>query len=145
MASSLLMTGGTCMLPGFFTRLEQELIGLLQSKQQLNPVSPRKLRRTHDNRFSPLANLHSHIAILNSPATGLHPKTGSAPAFSPHTLPWIGASLAIALKTSGEEITREKWDDRPNLKRSTSTAPFSSKSQSLFQMPDWTVPRLLSI
>jgi actin-related protein 10 len=135
MASSILLVGGASMLPGFAARLEQELVRTLQSKHQIAPISPRKLRRTHKTRFHPISNLHADVAVLNNPTPGQHPRSGSASAFSPHLLPWIGASLAVALKTSGEEITRDQWDDRPSLKKSAS----SKSSPTSFQMPDWTI------
>lgn len=81
--------------------------------------------------YTPLRSLVPDIAILNNPSpspssssshmdTGMHMEdsssqaranAGKAPAFAPALMPWVGGSLAGALKLGSEEIIREKWDE----------------------------------
>ena len=77
---SILVCGGTGMLPGLQARLHAEVAALL--------VGPK------------LAPLRDSAAILND----------RAPAFAPSLLAWLGGSLAGSLKSGGEDVSREKWD-----------------------------------
>lgn len=138
-ASSILITGGTAMLPGFFPRLQH---ALKQSLSLSHPPSPppsppppstlplsaddmrAQRHKTLSQRlttlrttphFSPLVPLASHLAIINDPTpmgTSVLSagNQGKAPGFAPSLMGWIGGSLAGALKTGGEEIKRESWD-----------------------------------
>lgn len=123
------------MLPGFFSRLHDEIQDRLKVSHPPSPPqspsssSPRtaagrktELRRSlsvlrASPRFSPLVPLAKHVAILNDPTshdasvTRRPAAAGSAPAFNPALLPWIGGSLAGALKTGGHEIKRDAWED----------------------------------
>ncbi|KAG2369085.1 fungal-specific actin related protein [Suillus spraguei] len=112
MASSILITGGTAMLPGFIPRLHTEL---LRATAPLNTSSTRS-RPTYDQ-YASLRPLVPHFAILNNPtpvpssSTRANVNAGKAPAFTPATMAWVGGSLAGALKTGGVEVAREKWDE----------------------------------
>lgn len=138
--SSILVVGGTSMLPGFTSRLYAEISALLSTPTSdpetpplSNPPSPttptistlprpaappppssakRGMRQPYDP-YARLRPLASHLAILNAPA-GVgdgRRNSGKAPAFAPAALPWIGGSLAGSLKIGGEEISREKYDE----------------------------------
>ncbi|KAG8914141.1 hypothetical protein FRC00_000787 [Tulasnella sp. 408] len=157
LASSILVVGGTAMLPGFIQRLQAEIIKTLESQPhpptsifsprrggQSTPtpsasgantppdaVTPTAVRFQHRQTsipsprraYDPYASLRSigpHIAILNNPsvtnmAGHASPQAlanaGKAPAFAPALMPWVGGSLAGALKISSEEVIREKWDE----------------------------------
>ncbi|GAA5988767.1 hypothetical protein JCM10908_006161 [Rhodotorula pacifica] len=182
MASSILVTGGTAMLPGFFPRFKASLLAQLErahppspppspdlpsaepmvissdppsveddamsidttgtavsasSRQAPTSVSTgtedtAKRRRRHalstrlhyirhSPRYAPLVGLTTHLAILNHPcpahsassSTLARKQEGSAPSYSPALQSWVGGSLAGALKTGGEEVTREIWDAAP--------------------------------
>ncbi|KAF8577782.1 actin-domain-containing protein [Ramaria rubella] len=108
LASSILVVGGTAMLPGFIPRLHTELV------RALTPRETRLGKRPHTP-FLSLFHLLPYINILNHPSppppTTARSSAGRAPAFSPAALPWVGGSLAGALKTGGEEILRERWDE----------------------------------
>lgn len=75
----------------------------------------------HSPRYAPLVTLAPHLAVLNhpcpttnaSPSTLARKQEGSAPSYSPALQSWVGGSLAGALKTGGEEVTREMWDTAP--------------------------------
>ncbi|KAG9049142.1 hypothetical protein FS837_011061 [Tulasnella sp. UAMH 9824] len=157
LASSILVVGGTAMLPGFIQRLQAEIIKTLESQPhpstsilfprrggQSTPtpsasgantppdaVTPTAVRFQHRQTripsprraYDPYASLRSigpHIAILNNPsvtnmAGHASPQAlanaGKAPAFAPALMPWVGGSLAGALKISSEEVIRERWDE----------------------------------
>ena len=91
LASTILVTGGTSMLPGFITRLRVQL------KQALSIPTPSS---RHDyNPYTSLCSLEPFIGVINDPnplvvASSSNAKTGRAPAFSPAILGWIGGSLA---------------------------------------------------
>jgi actin-related protein 10 len=112
MVSSILITGGTAMLPGFIPRLHAEL---LRATAPLN-ISSTRSRPTYD-RYASLRPLVPHFAILNNPSpvpsssARANVNAGKAPAFTPATMAWVGGSLAGALKTGGVEVAREKWDE----------------------------------
>jgi actin-related protein 10 len=99
MASSILVTGGTSMLPGFIPRLLVEIIRAVEPPARPDP-SNRKITSPFYDKYGPLRPLLPHFAILNDPSPP--PSTsaramanaGKAPAFSPATLAWVGGSLA---------------------------------------------------
>lgn len=120
------------MLPGFILRLRSELLySLSKSSLSIPPDSPplaisrvklqslaqkRLSIRLHHLRtaphFSPLVSLIPHLRILNSVVSTTSPSTlSSSTSFAPALLSWIGGSLAGALRTGGEEITRERWEE----------------------------------
>ncbi|KAK7033266.1 actin-related protein 10 [Favolaschia claudopus] len=121
MASSILVVGGTAMLPGFIPRLQQELVRAVGPPPTPSRPSARTDRPdkpplpTYDPYVS-LRPLLPYFAILNNPSPP--PATtaravanvGKAPAFSPATMAWVGGSLAGSLKTGGTEVNREQWD-----------------------------------
>ena len=102
LASSILVTGGTAMLPGFIPRL----YGELRRAISLPPASPRQPARPGKplppqyDRYAPLRPLVPYFAILNnpSPAPSMSERAannaGKSPAFSPATIAWVGGSLA---------------------------------------------------
>ncbi|KAF8340324.1 actin family [Cantharellus anzutake] len=162
-ASSIVVAGGTCMLPGFIPRLQAELIRLLSPplRNTLNVDDPAVTEASHPpsklsppiyDVYAPLRPLSPHIAILNNPdppatqSTLARAHAGRAPAFAPAALQWIGASLAGAMKTGGEEITREKWDEAlEDVFENTPSAPVpvspgsaGSNPRKGFIIPDWT-------
>ncbi|KDQ16509.1 hypothetical protein BOTBODRAFT_30843 [Botryobasidium botryosum FD-172 SS1] len=101
--SSILVVGGTAMLPGFIPRF-----------------SPFSIRRPRYDPYAPLRPLAPFISILNNPVPPLTASStlaganaGKAPAFAPAILPWVGGSLAgtLTVKTGGEEILRERWGE----------------------------------
>ena len=156
------------MLPGFFRRLRTELLSTLAASHPTPPsppVSPTKRDRSARHHqlasrlsvlratphFAPLTALARSLAITNDPshasglpANPLHPKSGTAPAFSPALLPWIGGSLAGALKTGGDEILREKWEESlEDAKTEVSEgADDAEPPAKVFALPDWTLMRL---
>ena len=106
MASTILVVGGTPMIPGFIPRLHAEIARVLSPPTSPQPQSLKrrkdKLRPPYD-RYAPLRQLLPHFAILNDPDppkgnkdTGSTQKTsaGKAPAFTPACMAWIGGSLA---------------------------------------------------
>lgn len=203
MASSILVTGGTAMLPGFFPRFKAALLAQLsKSHPPSPPPSPplpssggegetearsdamsvdaadparsesseeadqpaassnpptediaKKRRRhalstrlhyvRHSPRYASLVPLAPHLAILNHPcpaptiggveaSSHVRKREGSAPSFSPALQSWVGGSLAGALKTGGQEVTREMWDAGPATATATArrlvTSPGGQRS-----------------
>ncbi|KAH7927403.1 fungal-specific actin related protein [Leucogyrophana mollusca] len=118
MASSILVVGGTPMLPGFIPRLHRELIRAIEPPaSSRQPPRPGRPAPPQYDRYAPLRPLLSYFAILNNPApqppasARAAGNAGKAPAFSPATMAWVGGSLAGSLKTGGVEVAREKWDE----------------------------------
>ncbi|THH15556.1 hypothetical protein EW146_g4932 [Bondarzewia mesenterica] len=119
LASSILVTGGTAMLPGFIPRLHSELLRAVTSSPSAAhpPIRPDRPPPPTYDRYASLRPLVPHFAVLNDPSP--RPPTaargsanaGKAPAFTPATMAWIGGSLAGALKIGGVEVAREKWDE----------------------------------
>lgn len=101
MAASILVSGGTSMLPGFIPRLHAEILRSTApppSRQQTG-LEKKVLLPPYD-KYGPLRPLVPYFAILNNPSPP--PMTseraganaGKAPAFSPASLAWVGGSLA---------------------------------------------------
>ncbi|VDB99282.1 unnamed protein product [Peniophora sp. CBMAI 1063] len=112
LASSILVTGGTAMLPGFIRRLHSELLRAIASSGSSAarpPMRPDRPRPPAYDRYAALRPLVPHLAVLNNPSPP--PPTGRAPAFAPATMAWVGGSLAGSLKIGGVELSREKWDE----------------------------------
>ncbi|OCB90085.1 actin-like ATPase domain-containing protein [Sanghuangporus baumii] len=150
LAGSILVVGGTAMLPGFIPRLHNELVRLLthepthRSPSRSNRPSP----PLYDP-YSPLRPLAPYIAILNNPSprqsdSNITTSAGKAPAFTPAMLPWIGGSLAGAMKISGAEIPREKWDEAEAEEEDMEEEDLAALASSIptkrpgFHLPDWT-------
>ncbi|KDR78976.1 hypothetical protein GALMADRAFT_63892 [Galerina marginata CBS 339.88] len=148
LASSILVTGGTAMLPGFIPRLQAEIVRALTAPNPPSKEQTRSDRTTPPpyDRYGPLRPLLPFLAILNNPSPPpavserAGANAGKAPAFSPATLAWVGGSLAGSLKTGGVEIAREKWDeDDPNRNVEDSmdiSADMKTPPRSI--LPDWT-------
>ncbi|KAI0322262.1 actin-domain-containing protein [Amylostereum chailletii] len=120
LASSILVIGGTSMLPGFIPRLHSELLRAIASSPSSNArpaIRPDRPRPPAFDRYAVLRPLVPHFAILNNPnpppptGTRGNANSGKAPAFTPATMAWVGGSLAGALKTGGVEVSRETWDE----------------------------------
>lgn len=111
LASSILVSGGTAMLPGFIPRLQVEIVRTLYRTPPERPPPPSRNRNRRYqpppyDPYAPLRSLVKHVAILNhpspssldatEPALSSNAKTrmGKAPAFAPATLAWVGGSLA---------------------------------------------------
>ncbi|KAI8384487.1 actin family [Radiomyces spectabilis] len=93
LVSSLLLIGGTSLLPGFQSRLKQEFTRLMRS-----PTDYEK------RKYSSLLRLHKFIRFMHNSE-----ETGVKSVFVNNQRGWIGASLMSSLKISGEEISREKY------------------------------------
>ncbi|KIJ14470.1 hypothetical protein PAXINDRAFT_135114 [Paxillus involutus ATCC 200175] len=119
LVSSILVTGGTAMLPGFIPRLHAELLRAIvpPTAPPRQPTRSGKPSPPAYDRYAALRPLVPHIAILNNPvpqpssSSRANANAGKAPAFSPSSMAWVGGSLAGALKTGGVEVSREKWDE----------------------------------
>ncbi|TFK49938.1 actin-domain-containing protein [Heliocybe sulcata] len=151
MASSILVIGGTSMLPGFIPRLHAELIRALAPPQS----SPRQSGRPNRtpvppyDRYASLRALVPYFAVLNNPSARSTASTsdraaansGRAPAFMPSLMAWVGGSLAGAMKIGGAEVTRERWDEMESQRESQeddSTTVQSYARSSAAVLPDWT-------
>ncbi|KAL7415659.1 actin-domain-containing protein [Mrakia frigida] len=125
LSSTILLTGGTSSLPGFLPRLRSSLLLALQplpppttpstppSTPTLHQRTPRA-SRTPLHPYSSLLPLSTSLSLLNDPCPpgSAPPNAGSAPAFAPSLLGWIGGSLAGAMRVGSEkEVTREAWDE----------------------------------
>ncbi|KAK1222858.1 hypothetical protein PQX77_014280 [Marasmius sp. AFHP31] len=119
MASSILVLGGTAMIPGFISRLHTELLRAIQPPPFVprHAIRPDRPPPPQYDRYASLRPLTPYFAIVNNPSPGephsdrAKNNAGKAPAFTPATMAWVGASLAGALKTGGVEVSREKWDE----------------------------------
>ncbi|KAF7327962.1 Fungal specific actin related protein [Mycena kentingensis (nom. inval.)] len=144
LASSILVAGGTAMLPGFIPRLQQELI------RALAPPTRERDRPVYDP-YGSLRQLLPYFAILNNPnprqtqgtsGSRALANAGKAPAFTPATMAWVGGSLAGALKTGGAEVNREQWDmvdaerDAGDVDVSMEREDEQERKQLI--LPDWT-------
>ncbi|KAI0005460.1 actin-domain-containing protein [Russula compacta] len=148
LASSILVTGGTAMLPGFIPRLHTELIRAIVTSPSSCARSPARSGRPRPpgyDHYAALRPLVPYFAILNNPSptppSGARGSTnaGKAPAFTPATMAWVGGSLAGALKTGGVEIARERWDEaRDHSGPDDSTGESDVAVRSANVIPDWT-------
>ncbi|OCH88582.1 actin-like ATPase domain-containing protein [Obba rivulosa] len=151
LASSILVVGGTPMLPGFIPRLQAELVRAVSPRPSSGPSTPAsgrgRPRPAPYDRYAPLRPLLPYFAILNNPAPP--PQTsvpgsqnaGKAPAFTPASMAWVGGSLAGALKTGGVEVAREKWDEADaefDEDDPMALAPDRQFSSPKSILPDWT-------
>lgn len=150
------------MMPGFFPRLRDSLLAALTlshppsppptppSPSSAEPPSLSSLRHAKlarrlstlrtTPRFAPLVPLARHLAFTNDPthptSTAARPKSaGQAPAFAPSLLSWVGGSLAGALKTGGEEILRERWEEAHEVGRGEEGD--GEPGETSFVLPDW--------
>ncbi|KAF9647030.1 actin-like ATPase domain-containing protein, partial [Thelephora ganbajun] len=160
MVSTILVVGGTPMIPGFIPRLHAEIARALSP-----PLSPQlqfskqrkgRLRPPPYDRYAPLRQLLPHFAILDNPDPPKEKKdsgsaqkkpsaAGKAPAFTPACMAWVGGSLAGSLKTGGVDISREKWEESDTREEvetedgAVTTVPPSPTSQVYNKiLPDWT-------
>ncbi|KAJ7903315.1 actin-domain-containing protein [Mycena olivaceomarginata] len=151
LASSILVVGGTSMLPGFIPRLQQELARAVgppptPSRHSARPDRPDRPPLPPYDPYASLRPLLPYFAILNNPsppaATTARAvaNAGKAPAFSPATMAWVGGSLAGSLKTGGAEVNREQWDmAEANRDGDTSGMDVSMDGErGHIILPDWT-------
>lgn len=104
LVSSILVTGGTAMLPGFIPRLHAELLRAIGSTALRPRQEPTRSGRPPPpayDRYATLRPLIPHIAILNNPTPQVSSSSpraaanaGKAPAFAPALMAWVGGSLA---------------------------------------------------
>ncbi|KAF6757164.1 actin-domain-containing protein [Ephemerocybe angulata] len=158
LASSILVSGGTAMLPGFIPRLHSEIIRSLLTPtpppSRNSDSSKRRPTLPQYDKYSTLRPLMPYFAILDNPSPPTaqseraRGNAGKAPAFTPAMLAWVGGSLAGALKTGGSEVIRENWDelgeegdesnvhadDAMDISELTTTA--TPKKSNI--LPDWT-------
>lgn len=124
MCENVLVSGGTAMLPGFANRFRTQLAaaveraersgGELSIDRHLRQVKGAKVEEAREEKVG--SKLHDSIAVLNDPwpdmANAKSKEGGTAPAFAANLLPWMGASLAGALKTTSlDAISREEYDE----------------------------------
>ncbi|WVW86693.1 hypothetical protein I302_108747 [Kwoniella bestiolae CBS 10118] len=122
--SSLLIVGGTASLPGFIPRLRISLLHHLlppptpstdpHPKHPLNTTESRReeasqWKKKSREPYKEIYGLASSLAIINDPSP-VDGKSGNGPRWTPGLMGWVGGSLAGALKTSSNEITRESYD-----------------------------------
>ncbi|EDR08713.1 fungal specific actin related protein [Laccaria bicolor S238N-H82] len=148
LASSILVTGGTAMLPGFIPRLHAELLHSIapplaqtrETNRHNRPAPPQY------DKYASLRPLVPYFAILNNPSPPpptsdrASANAGKAPAFSPSTLAWVGGSLAGSLKTGGVEVAREKWDENDVNRNDEDSMDVTMESPQRTKsiLPDWT-------
>ncbi|KAG8834823.1 hypothetical protein FRC17_006931 [Serendipita sp. 399] len=138
--SSILIVGGTAMMPGFIPRAHQEIVRTL-SKPNPTPSMRSPKRRVYDP-FEPLRSLVDNVSILNNPSPPAALSSdarngGTAPAFAPLCMAWVGGSLAGALKTGGEEILHDKWDEGSIGDPEASFSGIIVRESTMI-LPDWT-------
>lgn len=112
LACSILVTGGTAMLPGFIPRLHAEILRAIQppmvigNRKQRHPIIPGKPPPPAYDRYASLRPLVPYIAVLNNPSpppatsSRAAANAGKAPAFAPSLLSWVGGSLAGYVRSS---------------------------------------------
>ena len=153
LASSILVAGGTAMLPGLIPRLHNEILKAVSTPPPPRPASPRKAKRPPPPQYDKYATLRPlvpYFAILNNPTPGkVHSEraranAGRAPSFAPAMLPWVGGSLAGALKTGGSEVHREHWDqvgegaEAEGDDDAMDISELSTPKKASALIPDWT-------
>jgi actin-related protein 10 len=99
MASSIVVAGGTAMLPGFIPRLHAELLKAMEVPPPTRPPTRGRHAVPSYDRYAALRPLMPHFSILNNPSPPAPEHSGVAqagrtPAFSPASLAWVGGSLA---------------------------------------------------
>ncbi|CCA68903.1 related to fungal specific actin related protein-Laccaria bicolor [Serendipita indica DSM 11827] len=137
--STIVVIGGTAMMPGFIPRLHDEIVRTLTKVTPTASVRSPK-RRAYDP-YEPLRALVDHVAILNdpSPVPSRARTAGSAPAFAPLCMSWVGGSIAGALKTGGQEILHDKWDEASVVIEEPETPLHGlATRENNFVLPDWT-------
>ncbi|KXN91653.1 Actin-related protein 10 [Leucoagaricus sp. SymC.cos] len=162
-ACSILVTGGTAMLPGFIPRLQAEILRAIQPpmvighRNQRHPIIPKRLPPPVYDRYAALRPLVPYISILNNPSpppptsSRAAANAGKAPAFAPSLIAWVGGSLAgqvvdlfrLSLKTGGVEVSREKWDEADVAAQDAEDEDMdvvaeSPKRSTRSILPDWT-------
>ncbi|KAK0236074.1 actin family [Armillaria nabsnona] len=148
LASSIMVVGGTSMLPGFIPRLHDEIKRALAPlpKSTRQPIRPDKPLPPQYDRYAALRPLTSYFAILNNPSPSqtaemsarARSNAGKAPAFTPATMAWVGGSLAGSLKTGGVELTRERWDEAASGGDDDMNVDTSMAVGRSGVLPDWT-------
>ncbi|EKM78646.1 hypothetical protein AGABI1DRAFT_75023 [Agaricus bisporus var. burnettii JB137-S8] len=152
LACSILVIGGTAMLPGFIPRLHAEILRCIQppiTRSHKESTHPRRPLTPVYDRYASLRSLVPYISILNNPSppppnsTRAAANAGKAPAFAPSLMAWVGGSLAGSLKTGGTEVSRERWDEADAAAQNpeqedTTTVPDVSGHSNLSILPDWT-------
>ncbi|GAB5586411.1 hypothetical protein Unana1_01311 [Umbelopsis nana] len=88
--SNVLLIGGTAMLPGFRTRLHQEMLRVMRT--------PTDHEKRH---YSSVLRLHQFLKLADE---------NGGDVFKSNVRAWIGGSLAGTLKTSGPEVLKERWN-----------------------------------
>ncbi|CEI96780.1 hypothetical protein RMCBS344292_10934 [Rhizopus microsporus] len=91
--SSILLIGGISLIPGFQSRIKQELLRIMR-----DPTEYEK------KKYNSLLKLHKSIQFLDNPE-----EKGAGRIFMNNVRGWIGGSLMGSMKLSGEEITKEKF------------------------------------
>jgi actin-related protein 10 len=81
LAASIVISGGTAMIPGFQRRLESSLRTLIQTEERYKPLRPL---------------LSSHLVIVPT-------------SFKPNLLSWQGGSAVGGLKIHCQEISAEEY------------------------------------
>lgn len=107
LASSILVIGGTPMLPGFIPRLHAELTRAVSrtSNSTSSSAAPSRAGKPRPrpviyDRYAALRPLLPYFAMLNNPAppppasAQAAANAGKAPAFTPAAMAWVGGSLA---------------------------------------------------
>ncbi|KAJ7650101.1 fungal-specific actin related protein [Roridomyces roridus] len=150
MASSILVAGGTSMLPGFIPRLQHELVRAVAPpqaplRQPSRTDRPDRPPLPQYDRYACLRPMLPYFSILNNPNPPVATKAranangGKAPAFSPATMAWVGGSLAGALKTGGVEVNREQWDSVDAANHDgDGNMDVSMEVEQQIVLPDWT-------
>jgi len=129
MASTILVVGGTPMMPGFVPRLYAEIARALSPPPSPQPLSLKqrkgKSRPPPYDRYAPLRQLLPHFAILNDPdppkdkdagSTQKKSSAGKAPAFTPACMAWVGGSLAGCVNSQADATRMLFHTDTPSLK-----------------------------
>ncbi|KAL1407462.1 hypothetical protein Q8F55_006895 [Vanrija albida] len=117
LASSVVVCGGIASLPGVVPRLRDDLLQQIsQAPAPLGPDTTATTAAWRSRASNPKTSLHgleTRLAILNDPSPldgRASTKGGTAPRWSPSLLPWIGGSLAGAVKAVAPELIREDYD-----------------------------------
>ncbi|KZT57651.1 actin-like ATPase domain-containing protein [Calocera cornea HHB12733] len=110
----ILVIGGTAGMRGLIARLELELEKMVNEPVPSQNGFPRHPDWTKDP-WETVRHLKGKFRAVNNPQrpTG----EGRAPGWSPGSMVWVGGSLAGALKLSGEEISRERYDEAEKAAR----------------------------